>query len=179
MTARPPPPPASRPEGPNGEGEDLFPLEDPPPVAVPLESSNGTGTTADSTAGHHGQREGAPAVVGSLPASPTAPMPPLVCRDCPLWYGEEDRGWGPCSIKHQRGDVRFITFGGHSCDEGYQPPVAVREGKAARLRGVRSTSSASAVGYSSTSKQGKGRVRATRRSKVGSTSTRRRASSRK
>jgi hypothetical protein len=51
--------------------------------------------------------------------------PPLHCRDCPMWYGEENKGWGPCSIKHQRGDVRFITFGGHLCDEGYSPPMRI------------------------------------------------------
>jgi len=42
-----------------------------------------------------------------------------------MWYGEENKGWGPCSIKHQRGDVRFITFGGHQCDEGYHPPMSI------------------------------------------------------
>lgn len=104
-------------------------------------------------------------------------LPPLHCRDCPLWYGEEDRGWGPCSIKHQRGDARYITFGGHDCDEGYQPPVPIRRGKAARLSGVRSTSKASAVGYSSTKKAGRRSRRAPARKRAGSTSRRRRSRS--
>ena len=92
----------------------------------------------------------------------------LHCRDCPMWYGEENKGWGPCSIKHQRGDVRFITFGGHECDENYTPPVPIRLGRAsatraARLSGARSTSIESAVGYSSTSKAGHRRPLAPRR----------------
>ncbi len=49
---------------------------------------------------------------------------PLHCRDCPMWYGGEDDGWGPCSIKHRRGDDRYLTWGGHRCDEGYTPPGA-------------------------------------------------------
>ena len=56
-----------------------------------------------------------------------APVP-LHCLDCPMWYGAEDDGWGPCSIKHQRGDVRFLTFGGHLCDEGYVPPPNATRG---------------------------------------------------
>ena len=51
-----------------------------------------------------------------------APAKPLQCRDCPMWYGAEDNGWGPCSIKHQRADRRFLTHGSHECDEGYVPP---------------------------------------------------------
>ncbi len=100
---------------------------------------------------------------------PSRPKVTLRCRDCPLWYGEEDRGWGPCTIKHQRGDQHYLTFGGHLCDEGYDPAV----GKAARFKGVRSTSRASAVGYSSTTKAGKRSVRATRRSSSGSSRRRR------
>jgi hypothetical protein len=99
-------------------------------------------------------------------------LPTLHCRDCPLWYGEENRGWGPCSIKHQRGDIRYITFGGHECDEDYHPPVPIRPGKADRLRGVRSTSRRSAVGYSSTRKAGRPRRGATRRSRDGDSSSR-------
>lgn len=146
----------------------------------PSETHPETAATADAAAGHHGRSKGRTRAGADTPAIDPE-MPPILCRDCPLWYGEEDRGWGPCSIKHQRGDVRFITFGGHTCDEGYQPPVGLRDGKgkAAGLSGVRSTSRASAVGYSSTSKQGKGRVRASRRRSAGSTSTRRRASSTK
>ncbi len=156
-------------------GEPSEPFE-----GTPSEAHPETAATADASAGHHGRSaRTAPSRVEV--AGPDLLLPPLHCRDCPLWYGEEDRGWGPCSIKHQRGDIRFITFGAHACDEGYQPPVGLREGqgKAAGLSGVRSTSSASAVGYSSTSKQGKGRVRARRRRSAGSTSTRRRASSTK
>ncbi|MHB1434900.1 MAG: hypothetical protein ACYCPN_01035 [Thermoplasmata archaeon] len=52
--------------------------------------------------------------------------PPLYCRDCPMWYGGEDDGWGPCSIKHRRGDDRYLTWGGHRCDEDYVPPAAHR-----------------------------------------------------
>lgn len=52
----------------------------------------------------------------------------LHCLDCPMWYGAEDDGWGPCSIKHQRGDVRFLTFGAHLCDEGYVPPPHATRG---------------------------------------------------
>jgi len=51
---------------------------------------------------------------------------PLHCRDCPMWYGGEDEGWGPCSIKHRRGDDRYLTWGGHLCDEGYSPPAVPR-----------------------------------------------------
>lgn len=158
---------ADRPGEPSSE-----PFEGVPPEAHPE-----TSATADSSAGHHG-RSARPARETVLWAS-DLPPPPLHCRDCPLWYGEEDRGWGPCSIKHQRGDMRFITFGAHQCDEGYLPPVVLRGTKAARLSGVRSTSSASAVGYSSTSKQGKGKERARRRRSSGSTSSRPRASSAK
>ena len=100
----------------------------------------------------------------------------LHCRDCPLWYGEEDRGWGPCSIKHQRGDERYLTFGGHLCDEGYEPPAGLGE-KAASFKGERSTSKGSAVGYSSTSKAGKGSRRAKPRSRSAPSSTRRRSRS--
>ena len=57
-----------------------------------------------------------------------------------MWYGEENKGWGPCSIKHQRGDVRFITFGGHLCDEGYIPPMRIypsEKGKKTTRSGAR------------------------------------------
>jgi hypothetical protein len=53
-----------------------------------------------------------------------AQRPPLFCRDCPMWYGGEDDGWGPCSIKHRRGDTKYLTWGGHACDEEYTPPSA-------------------------------------------------------
>lgn len=102
---------------------------------------------------------------------------PLVCRDCPMWYGAEDDGWGPCSIKHQRGDVRFLTYGGHDCDEGYVPMPRSYPGNAETLSGSRSTSSASAVGYSSTAKAGARRRAAKRRSRSASSSTRRRTRS--
>lgn len=99
---------------------------------------------------------------------------PLRCRDCPMWYGGEDDGWGPCSLKHQRGDVRYLTHGSHVCDENYRPPPARIEGNAAELRGVRSTSRASSVGYTSTSKAGKRSRRANRRKRSDESSTRRR-----
>src|SRR5208282_5424965 len=103
---------------------------------------------------------------------------PLHCRDCPMWYGAEDDGWGPCSIKNRRGDERYLTWGGHACDEDYSPPRAKPAFvRATALRGARSTSRASAVGYTSTSKAAQGSRRATRRNARGDTSTRRRASS--
>ena len=113
-----------------------------------------------------------------------SPTPPsgrggsLHCRDCPLWYGAENDGWGSCSIKNRRGDQRILTYGGHACDEGYVPPApdAYRE-RAARFSGARSTSSASAVGYSSISNAGQGRRRAARRRAAGANSTRRRVGS--
>jgi hypothetical protein len=99
----------------------------------------------------------------SLPGtSPSGAV--LHCRDCPMWYGGEDDGWGPCSLKHQRGDVRYLTHGSHVCDENYTPPPARNEGNAAELSGVRSTSSASSVGYTSTAYAGNRRRRAKRRS---------------
>jgi hypothetical protein len=101
----------------------------------------------------------------------------LRCRDCPMWYGAEDDGWGPCSLKHQRGDVRYLTHGSHVCDENYRPPPLRIEGNAAELSGVRSTSSESSVGYTSTAKAGKGSRRANRRSRSGANSTRRRPAS--
>ncbi len=72
---------------------------------------------------------------------------PLRCLRCPMWYGAEDEGWGPCSIKNRRGDQRYLTYGGHACDEGYvPPPTTPKRARAGGLRGSRSTSSASAVG---------------------------------
>jgi hypothetical protein len=101
----------------------------------------------------------------------------LLCRDCPMWYGAEDAGWGPCSIKHRRGDQRYLTYGAHVCDEDYVPPTPTNPGNAAVLSGVRSTSRASAVGYTSTSKAGSRSRRATRRSRSAESSTRRRSKS--
>ena len=40
-----------------------------------------------------------------------------ICKSCEKWYGGEDDGYGPCAIKHMRGDKRFITYGYHVCDE--------------------------------------------------------------
>lgn len=45
------------------------------------------------------------------------------CKMCRYWYGAEDDEYGPCQIKQSRGDRRFVTFGGHVCDE----PLARRE----------------------------------------------------
>jgi hypothetical protein len=101
----------------------------------------------------------------------------LRCRDCPMWYGAEDEGWGPCQLKQQRADQRYLTYGGHECDEGYVPPEDVIPGNASRFNGSRSTSSASAVGYSSTTKAGARSRAATRRRRSGASSTRRRAAS--
>ncbi|MGB9622848.1 MAG: hypothetical protein ACPL07_03280 [Candidatus Bathyarchaeia archaeon] len=44
-------------------------------------------------------------------------MTRMKCKDCEKWYGAEDDDYGPCSIKHARGDKKFLTFGGHECDE--------------------------------------------------------------
>ena len=41
----------------------------------------------------------------------------LHCRDCRYWYGAEDEGLGPCSLKHQRGEAKYLTWGSHLCDE--------------------------------------------------------------
>ena len=109
-------------------------------------------------------------------AAPT--VADLHCRDCPMWYGAEDGGWGPCSIKNRRGEDRYLTWGGHACDEGYEPPAASRL-RAAPLSGSRSTSRASAVGYSSTSNAGHGRRSATRRRSSDESSTRRRSGSKR
>lgn len=39
------------------------------------------------------------------------------CRNCDKWYGAEDDEYGPCLYKHAGGDERFVTHGGHLCDE--------------------------------------------------------------
>jgi hypothetical protein len=39
------------------------------------------------------------------------------CKDCARWYGAEDSGLGPCSVKHGRQERRYITHGFHVCDE--------------------------------------------------------------
>jgi len=41
----------------------------------------------------------------------------LVCKDCRYWYGAEDEGFGPCSLKHMRGERKYLTWGSHACDE--------------------------------------------------------------
>lgn len=41
----------------------------------------------------------------------------LRCKDCKYWYGAEDEGVGPCSLKHQRGESKYLTWGSHACDE--------------------------------------------------------------
>jgi len=45
---------------------------------------------------------------------------PMRCKDCEKWYGAEDDDYGPCSIKHARGDKKYITHGDHRCDEIYK-----------------------------------------------------------
>jgi len=42
------------------------------------------------------------------------------CKNCDQWYGAEDEEYGPCRIKHARGDKRYMTHGDHSCDEIYK-----------------------------------------------------------
>jgi len=42
------------------------------------------------------------------------------CKNCEKWYGAEDDDYGPCSIKHARGDKKHITYGEHRCDEIYK-----------------------------------------------------------
>lgn len=64
--------------------------------------------------------------VASPPTGARPPAPPRDehrCKDCRYWYGAEDDEYGPCQIKQSRGDRRFVTFGGHLCDE----PIALRE----------------------------------------------------
>jgi hypothetical protein len=39
------------------------------------------------------------------------------CKNCECWYGNEDEEYGPCTVKHRRGDKRFVTHGSHRCDE--------------------------------------------------------------
>jgi hypothetical protein len=41
----------------------------------------------------------------------------LQCKDCRKWYGAEDDEFGPCGIKHARGDKEYVTFGLKDCDE--------------------------------------------------------------
>jgi len=41
----------------------------------------------------------------------------LQCKDCDKWYGGEDDEFGPCNLKHMRGDRNYITFGYRDCDE--------------------------------------------------------------
>ena len=43
----------------------------------------------------------------------------MLCKNCEKWYGADDDGFGPCSIKNSRGDKRYITFAFHRCDEIY------------------------------------------------------------
>lgn len=43
----------------------------------------------------------------------------LHCRDCDKWYGSEDDGYGPCTIKSQRGEKKPLTYGAQLCDEGF------------------------------------------------------------
>ena len=40
-----------------------------------------------------------------------------LCKDCECWYGNEDEEYGPCTVKHRRGDKRYVTHGSHKCDE--------------------------------------------------------------
>jgi len=40
-----------------------------------------------------------------------------LCMDCECWYGNEDDEYGPCTVKHRRGDRRYVTHGDHKCDE--------------------------------------------------------------
>lgn len=105
----------------------------------------------------------------------------LHCQDCPMWYGAENEGWGPCSIKNRRGDTRYLTYGGHLCDEGYVPPpnAMIALDRAAELSGSRSTSKASEVGYTSISNAGAESRAATARKRSGASSTRRRSRSRR
>ena len=43
----------------------------------------------------------------------------LHCRECDKWYGSEDDGYGPCTVKNQRADKKPLTYGAHECDEGF------------------------------------------------------------
>ncbi len=55
----------------------------------------------------------------------------LHCRDCDKWYGAEDDGYGPCTIKSQRLEKKPLTYGGHDCDEGFD----LVSGKIVAVRG--------------------------------------------
>ncbi|MDH7555311.1 MAG: hypothetical protein ACQXXL_01525 [Candidatus Methanosuratincola sp.] len=50
------------------------------------------------------------------------------CKSCEKWYGAEDDDYGPCSIKHARGDKKFITHGEHVCDEIYRDKGSENDG---------------------------------------------------
>ncbi|MEM4657559.1 MAG: hypothetical protein QXX77_03950 [Candidatus Methanosuratincola sp.] len=50
------------------------------------------------------------------------------CKSCEKWYGAEDDDYGPCSIKHARGDKKFITHGEHVCDEIYKNTGSDQDG---------------------------------------------------
>lgn len=54
-----------------------------------------------------------PIIAGGAAAVPKK----FKCKSCDKWYGAEDDDYGPCSIKHARGDKKFITHGEHDCDE--------------------------------------------------------------
>lgn len=57
----------------------------------------------------------------------------LVCKDCRYWYGAEDEGFGPCSLKHMRGERKYLTRGLHECDE----KAALQEAVASTKQGGR------------------------------------------
>ena len=53
----------------------------------------------------------------AIPNPPSPGIPTLHCKDCRFWYGAEDDEYGPCQLKNQRRDPKFVTFGHHPCDE--------------------------------------------------------------
>ncbi len=122
-------------------------------------------------------------------------MAELCCRDCPHWYGSEDDGFGPCTIKSQREARRPLTYGGHACDEGYakvasdvvfignatpRPAARPSPRPPARLRGGSTADpkrKAKAAGPKRRAKprSPKGKAKAGARRKGGSTASRKRA----
>ncbi len=44
----------------------------------------------------------------------------ILCKNCGTWYGADEDGFVPCSIKNEREDALFITFAFHRFYEIYK-----------------------------------------------------------
>jgi len=64
-----------------------------------------------------------------------------LCKDCDRWYGQEDDEYGPCTYKHSRRDLRFVTYGYHPCDEEEELQRRVEMWRARASAGSRSGTS--------------------------------------